>query len=147
MPNKRITRVNELLRREIAQYMYRLIHEGDFDLAAVTITHVDTSPNLRHARVFVSIREHELEREAMIDAIEQHRLEMQRHINDALRLKYTPQLSFELDTSIEKGDHVLHLIAELEDHYGTAPTESTDPEPESDESEESSSRSASDGSL
>jgi ribosome-binding factor A len=129
MANKRITRVNELLRREIAAYLYRLINEGDFDMSAVTITHVVTAPNLRHARVFVSIREHELERRAMLETIEQHRLAMQKHLNEALRLKYTPQLIFELDGSIEKGDRVLHLIAELEEKYGTDP-ESTDPEPQ-----------------
>ncbi len=133
MPNQRITRVNELLKREIAAYMYRLISEVDFDISAVTVTHVVTAPNLRHARVFISIRDHVLEREEMLETIGSHRLAFQRHINDALSLKYTPHLEFELDESIEKGDRVLNLIAELEEEYGTPPAEeSTDPEPDPD---------------
>lgn len=135
MPNQRITRVNELLKREIAAYMYRLISEVDFDISAITVTHVVTAPNLRYARVFISIRNHEFERQRMLDIIGQHRLAFQRHINDALRLKYTPHLEFELDESIEKGDRVLNLIAELEEEYGTPPPEeSTDPESEPDAS-------------
>lgn len=135
MPSQRITRVNELLKREIAAYMYRLISEVDFDIAAVTVTHVVTAPNLRHARVFISIRDHVLEREEMLETIGKHRLAFQRHINDTLRLKYTPHLEFELDDSIEKGDHVLNLIAQLEEEYGTPPPEeSTDPESEPDSS-------------
>ena len=130
MVSKRITRVNELLRREIAAYLYRLINEGGFDMSAVTITQVDTAPNLRHARVFVSIRDHELEKEAMLDTIASHRLAIQKQINRTMHLKYTPHLEFELDRSIEQGDRVLNLIAELEKTYGTTAPESTDPESE-----------------
>ncbi len=133
MATKRITRVNELLKREIASYLYRLINEVDFDISAVTVTHVVTAPNLRHARVFVSIREHILEREAMLDTLREHRNAMQAHINRTMRMKYTPQLTFELDESIEKGDRVLHLIAELEEEYGVPPAEPTDTEPDTEE--------------
>lgn len=130
MATKRITRVNELLKREIAAYLYRLINEVDFDIAAVTVTQVTTAPNLRNARVYISIRDHELEREAMLDTIRGHRHEMQKHINETMRLKYTPQLSFELDKSIEKGDRVLNLMAKLEEEYGEPPPATTDPESE-----------------
>ncbi len=133
MASNRITRVNELLKREIASYLYRLINEVDFDMSAVTVTKVHTASNLRNARVFISIREHYLERDEMLETISGHRLAMQQHINKTMRLKYTPQLHFELDESIEKGDRVLHLIAELEEEYGEPSSETTDPEPDPDE--------------
>lgn len=133
MPSQRIKRVNELLRREIAAYLYRLINEGGFDMSAVTITHVVTAPNLRHARVFVSIRDHEFERKDMLDTITSHRLAIQKHINQTLHIKYTPHLEFELDKSLEKGDRVLNLISELEEQYGTTTDEPTDPESDTDE--------------
>ena len=123
MPSQRIIRVNELLKREIAAYLYRLINRHDFDMSAVTVTHVITAPNLRHARVYVSIRDHVLEREAMLDEIRTHRKPLQQHLNQTVRLKYTPQLEFELDESIEKGDHVLHLIEELAEEYGVHETD------------------------
>lgn len=131
MATKRITRVNELLKREVASYLYRLINDVDFDMSAVTVTKVETASNLRNAHVYISIRDHVLERESMLDTIRSHRLEMQQHINKTMRLKYTPHLHFELDESIEKGDRVLNLIAQLEEQYGVSTDEHTDPESES----------------
>ena len=133
MASKRMIRVNELLKRELAAYLYRLTHDGNLDLAAITVTQVSTAPNLRTAQVYISIRDHKLEREEMLNAIREHRLEMQQHINKTLHLKYTPQLTFKQDESIEKGDHVLHLISELEEKYGEPPDETTDPESEQSE--------------
>ncbi len=130
MPSQRLIRVNELLKREIAAYLYRLINEGGFDFAAVTVTQVMTAPNLRHAKVLISIRDHVLEREEMLDRIREHRKPLQQHLNRHVRLKYTPHLEFELDDSIAKGDHVLQLIAELEKEYDV----STDNESDTDDS-------------
>lgn len=114
MPSNRLARVNELLRREIGDALFRVLHEGDFDLSAVTVTHVQVAPNLRQARVWISIRDHEAERNRMLGIIKKHRPEIQKRINSDLTLKYTPRLSFELDTSVERGDRVLGLLHELE---------------------------------
>lgn len=110
MISRRLTRVNELIRREIAEALFRLMTENRFDLSAVTVTHVLTSANLRQARVLVSIRDHKDERGTMLSMLRQHRVELQELINRNLGLKYTPRLSFELDTSLERGDQVLNLL-------------------------------------
>jgi ribosome-binding factor A len=114
MQSHRLTRVNELLRREIGEALFRVLHEGGFDLSAVTITRVEVSRNLRHARVGVSIRDHEAERARMLGIIQRHRPEIQDRINRDLTLKYTPRLTFELDTSVERGDRVLGILHQLE---------------------------------
>ncbi len=111
----RLTRVNELLKREIGDSLFRLMHEQSFDLAAVSITRVATSRNLRHACVYVSIRADEHEQKRMLSLLNSHRNEIQRRINRDINLKYTPRLTFELDDSIAEGDRVLRLIAEMED--------------------------------
>ncbi|HNR93155.1 MAG TPA: 30S ribosome-binding factor RbfA [Kiritimatiellia bacterium] len=113
MSVRRLERVNELLKREIAGVIYKIGGEEKLDLAAVTVTHVITSPDIRHARVMVSVRDHEQERRHIIDLLTRHRGTIQRHINSDLKLKYTPQLTFELDESIEKGDRILSIISEL----------------------------------
>lgn len=110
----RLTRLNELLKRELADALFRVMQAENFDLAAVTITRVVLSRNLREARVFVSIREHQAERPKMLSLLRQYRGEFQRRINRDLFMKYTPRLTFELDTSLEEGDHVLALLAKLE---------------------------------
>lgn len=120
----RMTRVNELLRREIGEALPRVMHENGFDMSAVTLTHVVADRNLRTARVFVSIREHLEDRDWMFNQIRHHRAEIQAQINRDLKLKYTPVLNFEMDLSLEKGDRVLHLLSEL------TPATDTDSEPE-----------------
>jgi ribosome-binding factor A len=114
MSTDRLTRVNALLKREIGSCLFRIMHEPRFDLAAVSITRVAISKDLREARVYVSIRDHQAERDRMLACLRQHRAEIQEHINATVVLKYTPRLTFELDTSVEEGDRVLHLLAELE---------------------------------
>jgi ribosome-binding factor A len=109
-----MTRVNELLKREIAGELYRVMNDRGFDLSAITVTRVDTSPNLRHARVYVSVRDHQGEREHMLRQVESHRAEIQQHLNKHTKLKYTPHLDFKLDESIEAGDKVLSIISQLE---------------------------------
>jgi ribosome-binding factor A len=110
----RITRLNELLKRELADALFRVMQSENFDLSAATITRVALGRDLRDARVFVSIRDHQKERQKMLALLRQHRPEFQRLINRDLAIKYTPRLTFELDTSLEEGDRVLAVLAKLE---------------------------------
>jgi ribosome-binding factor A len=114
MNTNRLDRVNELLKREIAAALFRVMNEKGFDLSAVTVTRVITSSNLRSARVMVSIRDHEKERARMMGRLDKHRSEIQQIIHDNVVLKYTPHLTFEMDSSIEQGDRVLSIISQLE---------------------------------
>ena len=118
----RLTRVNELLKREIGEALYQIIKEDDFDLSAVTITHVITSRSLQNAKVMVSIRDHQDERPRMLSLLRKHRGKIQERIGKNVILKYTPRLIFELDTSIEKGDAVLSLLHKME-RQGELPPE------------------------
>ena len=113
MKTDRLTRVNELLRREIGGVLYRLLDRTQFDLAALTVTHVITGSDLRTARVLVSIRGHEHERRNMLNRIQHLQGEIQEEIAKTVVLKYTPKLTFALDTSIEVGDRVLDILSKL----------------------------------
>ena len=110
----RLVRVNELLKREIAEDLYRHFSMSDFDAAALTVTRVECTPDLRDANVFVSIFGHENERNGMISFLNRHRQEIVRMMVKRVKLKYTPRLHFVHDESIEGGDHILSLLAELE---------------------------------
>ena len=114
MGTSRLVRVNELLKREIAEDLYRNFAGSDFDAAAITVTRVECAPDLRDANVFVSIFGHEDERERMIGYLNRHRQEIIRLMIKRVRLKYTPRLHFILDESLEGGDHILSLLAEME---------------------------------
>ena len=110
----RLVRVNELLKREIAEDLYRNFSMTDFDAAALTVTRVECAADLRDANVFVSIFGHEDERDRMISYLNRHRQEVIRLMIKRVKLKYTPRLHFILDESLEGGDHILSLLADME---------------------------------
>lgn len=114
MGTPRLVRVNELLKREIAEDLYRNFSMSNFDASALTVTRVECMSDLRDANVFVSIFGHENERGRMIGFLNHHRQEIVRLMIKRVKLKYTPRLHFILDESIEEGDHVLSILAEIE---------------------------------
>ncbi len=111
----RIERVNALIRREIGESLFHIMNEQAFDFAAVTVTHVVTARNLRTARVLVSVRGDDEAKKRMLGLLRRHRGDIQKAINRDLTLKYTPKLHFELDLSVQEGDHVLDILAHLDD--------------------------------
>ncbi|MBN1672251.1 MAG: 30S ribosome-binding factor RbfA [Kiritimatiellae bacterium] len=114
MKADRLKRVNELLRREIAELVFRLASKSGLDSSAVTVNQVITSSNLRNARVLISIRDHESERPHILNVLQRNHAKIQSEMSRNVILKYTPRLTFELDTSLEEGDRVLALISEME---------------------------------
>ena len=123
MPSGRIIRVNELLKREIADDITRLFSNSSFDTGAITVTRVATAPDLRDAIVHVSIFNHEKDRVDMIRFLNRHRKEVQARMSKNVKIKYTPRLHFKLDTSIETGDRVLGILSELDIPADEDPTD------------------------
>lgn len=72
----------------------------------VTITDVHTSPDLRHAVVFVSVLGSDAERAQSMEALEELRIGLQSEIAAHLRMKNTPILKFEYDDSVERASHL-----------------------------------------
>ena len=121
MKADRITRVNELIRRELGTQLYRVVNRPDFDAAAVTFTHAMTSVDLRTCRVLVSIRGTPAAQERLLNILKRYRVEFQEAIHKHVILRYTPQLHFVLDHSVEQGDQVLALLNKLEANGEDAP--------------------------
>jgi len=114
MGTPRLVRVNELLKREIAEDLYRNYAGSNFDASAITVTRVECMADLRDANVFISIFGHEDNRDGMIDYLNRHRQAIVRMMVKRVKLKYTPRLHFVLDESLEGGDHILSMLAEME---------------------------------
>jgi len=114
MKTDRITRVNELIRRELGVQLYRVVNDPEFDPAAVTFTHAITSVDLRSCRVLVSIRGEPDRQARLLSILKRHRSAFQDAIHRNIVLRYTPQLHFVLDHSVEQGDQVLQLLQEME---------------------------------
>ena len=81
----------------------------------VTVTGVKTSPDLRHARVYVSVLGDEAAREASLEGLRSAHGFLQSRMATELRLKHTPSLTFEYDPSVEHGMKITQIIQELAD--------------------------------
>ena len=109
--SERMLRVNELLRRELAVLCEREISPG-FD-GLVTITGVETSPDLRQATVFVSILGDEQHHQLALQLLTRKRKLLQREVARHVTLKYTPVLRFKIDRTAETADRVLAILDDL----------------------------------
>jgi len=103
-------RVNESVRQVLSEALLEL---KDPRIGFVTVTGVVTSPDLRHARVFVSVFGNERKQQKSMAGLDAAHGVLQARISRELRLKRTPQLAFEYDRSVEEGVRMSALIDEL----------------------------------
>ena len=107
---ERMRRVNESVRQVLAETLPEL---KDPRIGLVTVTGVDTAPDLRHAVVFVSVLGSEKKKRATMVALDAAHGVLQSSLAKQLRLKRTPQLTFEYDQSVEHGVRMSQLIDQL----------------------------------
>ena len=84
-----------------------------------TITRVETSRDLGHAKVWVSVYGTDAEQSASIEALRYATPWLRRQLGERLRLRHVPELSIRADDSIESGDRVLRILRELESETAT----------------------------
>jgi ribosome-binding factor A len=84
----------------------------------VTVTAVKTSPDLRHARVYVSVLGGETERAASLEGLRSAHGFLQRRVAGELTLKHTPSLTFVYDDSVDRGMRINELLEETETETG-----------------------------
>ena len=109
---QRTERIDELLRQEITGLLARDV--ADPRIGFATVTDVETAPDLRHARVWVSVIGQPADRIATVRALEHAMPFVRRELGRRLRLRRIPEFSVRLDESIERGSRVMQLINKLE---------------------------------
>jgi ribosome-binding factor A len=105
---ERMRRVDEAMREVLSDAITSELK--DPRVGFVTVTAVDTSPDLRHARVYVSVLGEEKRRKLTLKALESAHGFLQRRVAAQLRLKHTPQLTFVYDDTAERADRVERLL-------------------------------------
>jgi ribosome-binding factor A len=103
-------RVNEAIREVLGEAITTELK--DPRIGFVTVTEVDTSPDLRSARVHVSVLGSEAEREQTLDGLKSSHGFLQGKIASAMRMKRTPTLTFHYDESVDRGDRISRLLDE-----------------------------------
>ncbi|HEX3946147.1 MAG TPA: 30S ribosome-binding factor RbfA, partial [Acidimicrobiales bacterium] len=112
-PYARSLRVNEVLREIVAEELERLA-DADERLRLVTVTAVDTAPDLRHAVVYLSSLD-----EDAVDALADRRTQLQRALGRQVRMKRTPQLEFAVDPAVVAGGRVDDVLRRIRDTGGS----------------------------
>lgn len=108
MSNTRPERVAQFLKEELSQIIREELK--DPRIGFVTITRVDITADLRYARVYVSIMGEEKEKKKTFRGLESARGFMKRIIGDRIRMRYTPEIVFKIDDSIEYNIHLSKVI-------------------------------------
>jgi ribosome-binding factor A len=112
MMTQRTDRIDQLLREEIGAILARDI--ADPRIGFATITAVETAPDLRHAKVWVSVIGPEPERDETLAALQRAMGYVQRELGHRLRLKRIPVLHVRLDDTAERSTRVMKLLAEID---------------------------------
>jgi ribosome-binding factor A len=110
MATARMRRINEVLREVVGAAIGSEL--SDPRIGFVTVTSVETSPDLRTARVYVSVLGSEEEREATLSGLRSSRGVLQSKIAAETRMKRTPTVSFHYDETIEQGVRISRLLEE-----------------------------------
>ena len=108
--SERMRRVNESVRQVLAEALPEL---KDPRIGLITVTGVDTTPDLRHATVYVSVLGSGRKQRASLVGLEAAHGVLQSRLARELGLKRTPQLTFEYDPTVERGVRMTRLIDEL----------------------------------
>ena len=124
---RRTVRVDELLKQEIAGLIRDM---KDPRVGFTTVMDVRTSPDLRHARVHVSVLGGEDEKRETVSALEGARGYLRARLGRDVTLKYLPELHFELDRTLEHAARIDALLDELDPDAGAGPAEGSGEEEE-----------------
>lgn len=117
----RTSQVNELLREELSELLLREVKDPRVDHGLVSITEVRTSPDMRHATVYVSHLGDAADRDEVIAGLQHAAPFLHRELVHRLKMKIVPDFHFRYDPSIERGAHLASLIQQVAEEHDASP--------------------------
>jgi len=117
MEGKRSEKVADLIQKEISQLLVKSIK--DPRIGFITITRVTVSEDCRFARVYYSVAGTQAERESSMKGLDSAKGYVRKELGRRIRLRYTPDITFQFDPSVEYAIHVEELIRNI--HQGKEP--------------------------
>ena len=112
MASNRLGRINEEIQKELSALL-RTLKDPRVQKTMISITHVQTTPDLRYAKVSVSFLDKSCAKEA-IRGLKSAGGFLRRELSNRLQLRYTPELMWEEDDSITHGAHILDILSKLD---------------------------------
>ncbi|MBF2077800.1 MAG: 30S ribosome-binding factor RbfA [Synechococcales cyanobacterium T60_A2020_003] len=111
--DRRVARVSELIKREVSQMLFSDIKDDRVGMGMVSVTEVEVSNDLQHARIFVSIYGTDEARAETMEGLKSATGFVRSELGHRMRLRRTPEVVFIEDRGIERGTQVLSLINRL----------------------------------
>lgn len=112
MASNRIGRINEEIQRELSDLL-RELKDPRVHRTMLSITRVETTPDLRYAKIYVSLLDKEYTKETLA-GLKSSAGYLRRELGRSLQLRYTPELQWQPDDSITQGAHILELLSKLD---------------------------------
>jgi len=113
MPSNRIGRINEEIQREMSSLIRTVKDPRVADAGMVSVTAVETTPDLKYAKIYVSVLDKTASAQAL-KGLKSASGYLRRELGQRLNLRNTPELSFVRDDSIDKGAHILDMLRDPE---------------------------------
>lgn len=111
--SRRMARVSSLIKREVSQMLLHGIKDDRVGAGMVSITDVDVSGDLQHAKIFVSIYGTEEAKKETMAGLQSAAPFVRSQLGDRVRLRRTPEVVFLEDRSLERGDRILDLLNQI----------------------------------
>ncbi|HBR00518.1 MULTISPECIES: 30S ribosome-binding factor RbfA [unclassified Roseofilum] len=111
--SRRVSRVSSQIKREVGQMLLHGIKDDRVGAGMVSVTDVDVSGDLQHAKIFVSIYGTEEAKAETMEGLESATPYVRYELGHRMQLRRTPEVVFLEDTSLERGDRLLHLINQI----------------------------------
>lgn len=114
---RRVSRISSLIKKEVSQMLLNDIKDDRVGSGMVSITDVDVSGDLQHAKIFVSIYGTEEAKAETMEGLQSCTGFVRKGLGDRLRLRRTPEVLFVEDTSLERGDRILNLLNKISETH------------------------------
>ena len=114
MASRRILRLNQLLRDELAELLRREVEDPELLGVLISITAVETSPDLAVARVYVSTLGDDEQMARVLRRLRHAARFFRRELAQRLNLRHTPELDIQLDPSLARGARIMELLADIQ---------------------------------
>ena len=128
--NRRISRVSSLIKQEVSQMLFSDIKDDRVGAGMVSVTNVDVSGDLQHAKIYVSIYGTDEARAETMAGLESATGYVRRELGKRIRLRRTPEVKFIEDRGLEYGDRMMTLLNQLSQERQSKELNSTMPEKE-----------------
>ncbi|MEA5508140.1 30S ribosome-binding factor RbfA [Crocosphaera sp. UHCC 0190] len=113
--NRRVSRVSSLIKREVSQMLLFDIKDDRVGAGMVSVTDVNVSGDLQHAKIFVSIYGTEEAKEETMQGLKSSEGYVRRELAQRMRLRRAPEVVFLEDLAIERGDKMLNLLNQIKE--------------------------------